>query len=303
MALSGHNRPCGQQLLFMAGKLVTFGSSWVFGPPWRRRRQDGWTSTPKAAGWRLLKQRPKVRIESIDPHGPRRLQRSLARDPIPTGSASGSRSSEIARDGGKRSLADFCRSWSGRDKESLEVPAPPRARTRDCVYRLSNVSALSCDTLHRSRSCDQHCGLWRRDPAATSLSRTSAEGGLTLTRGLSRPLAKAAGLTVTSGLSNRLFFALVQRDNVCDSGSAPPRPPSHSEGVAREISTVPFGEGTSDRGSGLTRTSAHCSGAVDFWKSSPKGLLFGFPEPSLAAGKSTGPALRQRPKNWESSRT
>ena len=29
---------------------------------------------------------------------------------------------------------------------------------------------------------------------------------------------------------------------------------------------MPFGEGTSDRGSGFSRTSAHCTGPVEFWE-------------------------------------
>jgi len=57
-----------------------------------------------------------------------------------------SHSSEVAReintvpfgegtfDGGKRSLADFGRSWSDRDKESLEESAPPRARESETAF-------------------------------------------------------------------------------------------------------------------------------------------------------------------------
>ena len=56
-------------------------------------------------------------------------------------SASVSRSSEVARDRGKRSLADFGRSWSDRDKESLEVCETAFADSR---------SFLPCPALHSS---------------------------------------------------------------------------------------------------------------------------------------------------------
>ena len=60
------------------------------------------------------------------------------------------------------------------------------------------------------------------------------------------------------------FRARASETAFAGSGSSPPHPPSHSKGVAREISTVPLGEGMSDRGSGLSRTSAHCSEPVKF---------------------------------------
>ena len=92
---------------------------------------------------------------------------------------------------------------SGRDKGSLEVSAPPRARERETAFAdyrtfppcpttrsievARVISTVAFGETHRA--------------AASSLSRTSAAAGLTLTRGLSRLLAKEAGLTVTSGLS------------------------------------------------------------------------------------------------------
>ena len=116
-------------------------SSCVFGPRWGRRRQDGWTSTPKAAWERLLKQRPNVRIESIDPHRLRRLQRSLSRETVfPTQSAS----SEVARDRGKRSLAHCGRSWSGRGNKTAFAALDLRFLVRLRTPRGSLVRSARC---------------------------------------------------------------------------------------------------------------------------------------------------------------
>ena len=91
------------------------------------------------------------------------------------------------------------------------------------------------------------------------------KAGPTRTEDLPR---QAVVLTVTSGLSKyRLLYALVQRDGVCRLLIRSSSSSFALQGVAREISTVPVGEGTPDCGV------AHCSGPVAFfffWKASPK---------------------------------
>ena len=98
-------------------------------------------------------------------------------------------------------------------------------------------------------------------------------------------VASAARLTAASGLSqisaelgegsgsdrnkrslevSAPLRARASETTFAGSGSSLPRRASHSKGAAREISTVPFGQGTSDRGSGLSRTSAHCTGPGEF---------------------------------------
>ena len=83
------------------------------------------------------------------------------------------------------------------------------------------------------------------------------KAGPTRTEDLPR---QAVVLTVTSGLSKyRLLYALVQRDGVCRLLIRSSSSSFALQGVVREISTVPVGEGTPDCGV------AHCSGPVAFF--------------------------------------
>ena len=110
-------------------------------------------------------------------------------------------------------------------------------------FRLSNISALTYFTLHRSRSCDQHCGHWRR---ASDRGKQSIAG---FGRSWSDP-DKGSLATVGEGSGSdrnkrsleisALLHAHKSETAFAGSGSSPPRPASHSKGVARETSTVPF---------------------------------------------------------------
>ena len=96
--------------------------------------------------------------------------------------------------------------------------------------------------LHRSRSCDQHCGHWRR---ASDRGKQSFAG---FGRSWSDP-DKGSLATVGEGsgsdrnkrsLEMSALHAHKSEMAFAGSGSSPPRPASHSKRVARETSTVPF---------------------------------------------------------------
>ena len=49
-------------------QLFTIKSAWVFGPPWRRRRPDGWTSSPRASRGATAETRPDSQRGNVSLH-------------------------------------------------------------------------------------------------------------------------------------------------------------------------------------------------------------------------------------------
>ena len=82
------------------------------------------------------------------------------------------------------------------------------------------------------------------------------KSGLNVSRGLSRPLMKGAGLPVRRSPEVSAPSRVRERETAfADSRSLPPRA-SHSREVAHEINTVAFGEGHRAAACSLLRTSA-----------------------------------------------
>ena len=144
---------------------------------------------------------------------------------------------------------------------SLWVSAPPRACERETALADSRsfLPGLA-PTLQRSSSRDQHCGFWRR--ASGRGKQSPADFGRSRSDPNRRSLATVGKGSMSGSNKRSLEVSAPLRARASEtafagSGSAPPRPASHSKESLQRSALCPLAKARLTAAGGLSRSGLH----------------------------------------------